>query len=253
MNEIKFLSLVVPAYKQEKTIIDDIKRLQGALNTLDIQYEIIVVVDGMLDKTYKNARNLRSRRVRIYRYIQNEGKGFAVKYGMLKTKGDVGGFIDAGMDIDPTGISMLLNHMIWYDADVIVGSKMHPVSQVNYPMWRKILSFGYRTLTRLLFGFKVKDTQAGIKLFKRKVIRDVFPRLVVKKYAFDVEMLAVSYALGYRRIFEAPIKIDFKENSIVLRRLWGVIFDMLYDTSAVFYRLKILQYYTKRWKPQNNI
>lgn len=246
MKNIKMLSLVLPAYKQEKTIRDDIKGLRETLNQLSINYEIIVVVDGVLDKTYEYAKKLRGKNIKVYKYTSNEGKGFAVRFGMLKAKGDIIGFIDAGMDIEPAGISMLLNHMIWYDADIIVGSKLHPVSQVNYPPWRKVLSFGYRVLTRILFGFKVKDTQVGIKLFKKHVVRDVFPRLVVKRYAFDVEMLAVSYKCGYKRIFEAPIKINFTENSIVLSQIPKIIFDMLWDTAAVFYRLRILHSYDKR-------
>ena len=244
MSNIKFLSLVVPTYKQERTIEGDIRNLQAALAPLPFSHEIIVVVDGMLDKTYAKVRKLRSKNVRIYKYRENQGKGFAVRYGMLKAKGDIVGFIDSGMDIDPNGISMLMSHMIWYNADVIVGSKLHPVSQVYYPLWRKILSRGYRVLTRLMFGFAVRDTQVGIKLFKKHVVKDVLPRLLVKKYAFDIEMLAVSYDRGYKRIFEAPVKIDFKDSATIsVNNLGKVIFSMLWDTFAVFYRLRILRYY----------
>lgn len=246
MSKIKFLSLVVPTYKQEKTIETDIRNLQSALASLPFSHEIIVVVDGMLDKTYARARRLRSKSIRIYKYAKNQGKGFAIRYGMLKAKGDIIGFIDAGMDIDPNGISMLLSHMIWYNADVIVGSKLHPVSQVEYPLWRKILSRGYRIVTRLLFGFTVRDTQVGIKLFKREVIRDVLPRLLVKEYAFDVEILAVTYYRGYKRIYEAPVKIEFKNSQTISpKNLWRVVFSMMWDTLAVFYRLRILHYYDK--------
>jgi hypothetical protein len=154
--------------------------------------------------------------------------------------------MDAGLDIDPTGVSMLLNHMIWYDADIIVGSKMHPVSKVNYPFYRKILSWGYRTFTRLLFGFKLRDTQTGIKFYKLKVVKDVFPRLLVKNFAFDVEIFALAYALGYKRIYEAPIKLKFKgANTITSRTLWTVVFFMLWDTFSVFYRVRVIKYYRK--------
>lgn len=121
------------------------------------------------------------------------------------------GFIDAGIDIDPYGIQMLLDYMKLHDADIIAGSKLHPESKVNYPTARKILSWDYRTLTHLLFGFNVKDTQVGLKLFKGEVVRNVFPRLLVKKFAFDVETLAVAYSLRYTRIYEAPIKLDFSD------------------------------------------
>lgn len=216
------------------------------MEQLPYEFEIIVIVDGDLDKTYKNAEKVKSKKVFVHQLEKNQGKGFAIKYGALKAKGDIIGFIDAGMEIDPTGVSMLLNHMIWYDADIIVGSKMHPVSQVNYPFYRKVLSWGYRTFTKALFGFKVRDTQAGIKLYKKEVVKDVFPRLLVKNFAFDVEILALAYALGYKRIYEAPIKLKFMgSNSITSANLWKTISLMLWDTCAVFYRVKIIQYYRK--------
>lgn len=248
MEKIKLLSVVVPAYKQEKTIRKNITSLRDALKELGIPFEIIVVVDGKIDKTYEKAKKLQSRHIKVIGYKENHGKGYAVKYGVQKARGDVVGFIDAGMDIDPTGISMLLSHMVWYDADVIVGSKLHPVSQVDYPWLRKILSWGYRTLTRILFGFKVRDTQVGLKFFRKKVAEDVFPRLVVKYFAFDIELLAAAYALGYRRIFEAPIKLNFnmKNSSITSRNFWNVIGMMLLETTQVFYRARIQKYYSKK-------
>jgi glycosyltransferase involved in cell wall biosynthesis len=245
-NSIKFLSVIVPSYKQEKTIVRDIKNISLALNALKIKYEIIVVVDGMHDRTHQRASQLRSKKIKIIAYQRNEGKGHAIRYGMMHAKGDVIGFIDAGMDIHPAGFRMLLNHLEWYNADIIVGSKLHPVSKVNYPRYRTVLSWGYRTLTWVFFGFMVRDTQVGLKFFKRKVVRDVLPRLLVKRYAFDIEMLAVAYALGYKKIYEAPVKIKFSKNSIISKSLWRTIILMIWDTVAVFYRLKIRHYYSKK-------
>jgi len=70
--------------------------------------------------------------------------------------------------------------MEWNNADIVVGSKLHPESKVNYPIQRKILSWGYRTLTHTLFGFNVKDTQVGFKIFRKKVAKEVFSRIIVK-------------------------------------------------------------------------
>lgn len=246
MDKITFLSLVVPTYKQEKTIAEDIKTLKMTLLTLKIPFEIIVVVDGFVDNSYEKVRNMRGKYVKVLGYKENHGKGYAVRHGMMAAKGDVIGFIDAGMEIDPTGVSMLLNHMIWYDADVIVGSKLHPVSQVDYPLFRKILSWGYRTINQTLFGLQVKDTQVGIKLYKREVVEKVFPRLLNKKFAFDVETLAVAHALGFKRIYDAPVKLKLgKNSSINSKKYWGTVWNMLWDTAAVFYRVKIKRYYQK--------
>lgn len=243
---LNLLSVVIPAYKQEKTIVHDIQNIMKALDEVGYDYEILIVVDGIVDKTYANARKIKSKRIKVLSYKDNQGKGYAIRYGMLQAKGDVIGFIDAGMDIHPVGFSMLLSHMQWYNADVIVGSKLHPASKVDYPFIRKVLSWGYRFVTRILFGFKVKDTQVGIKFFKRTVVQDVLPRLLVKRYAFDIEILAVSYDLGYTRIYEAPVEINFKAGSITSKNVINIIYLMLVDTAAVFYRLRILKYYTKK-------
>lgn len=251
MKEIKKLSLIIPTYKQESTVLTTLRALETSLKDFPFSYELIFVVDGFHDKTYDRLKKAQKKRpaVKVYGYEKNEGKGFAVRFGMLQGTGDVIGFIDGDLDIDPTGISMLVNHMIWYDADIIIGSKLHPVSKVQYPFFRKILSWGYRTFIRLLFGLKVRDTQVGIKFFKKKVVEDVFPRLLVKRFAFDIEILAVAYNRGFTRIYEAPIKLRFQKHSSIRPmnsiEFWKVIYRMIVDTLAVFYRMKILHYYDK--------
>lgn len=245
--EIKLLSLVIPAYKQEKTIIKDIKNIENALSSLPYHYEIIVVVDGFLDKTYEKALKLKSSKIKILGYEKNQGKGYALKYGMFRAKGDVIGFIDSGMDINPKGLSMLLEHFRWYSADIIVGSKRHPVSKISYPILRKLISFSSQTFIRLLFGLKIRDTQAGIKIFKRKVLKKVLPKLLIKKYAFDIELLVVSNYLGFKRIFEAPIEIKWNQGQgITNRNLWKILILTLIDVLAIFYRLRIVSYYSEK-------
>lgn len=252
MKEIKKLSLVIPTYKQEATVLKSLRTLETTLKDFPFSYELIFVVDGFHDKTYDLLKKVQKKKntIKVYGYEENEGKGFAVRFGMLQGTGDVIGFIDGDLDIDPTGISMLVNHMIWYDADVIIGSKLHPVSRVQYPLVRKILSWGYRSFIRLLFGLKVRDTQVGIKFFKKRVVEDVFPRVLVKRFAFDIEILAVAYDRGFTRIYEAPIKLKFKNISTISpmtsMQFWRVIYHMLLDTFAVFYRLRILKYYDKK-------
>lgn len=248
------ISLIIPAYKQEKTIIRDLRRIEKVMRELSHPYEIIVIVDGILDKTYSKLKRRKSKRIKVHAYPKNFGKGFAIRYGMLKSTGDLVAFIDAGMDINPNGLSMLLEHLKWYEADIIVGSKMHPVSKVNYPVSRKIMSWGYRVLVKLLFGLSIRDTQVGLKFYRRQVVDDVLPRLLVKRYAFDIEILAVAYMLGYTRIFEAPIELEFKQSSITSSNFWKIILLMLWDTLAVYYRLDIVEYYkgtTKKWKKLN--
>ena len=248
-----FLSLIVPAYKKETTIVSNIRRLNKILDTIRYDYEIIVVVDGLHDATLNKLRRANLKNVKARAYIKNQGKSYAIRYGMKYAKGDYVMFIDAGDEIDPNGISMLLEHMEWYNADIIVGSKRHPASLVHYSPIRKVLSYGYHIFVKILFGIKVKDTQAGIKIFRKKVIEKVLPRLVEKRFTGDLEILVVAKELGFKRIFEAPIKLDYEFTGIssaaTLESIWGIF----WDTLAIFYRKNILKYYkippSKRKKP----
>lgn len=237
-------SVVVPAYKQEKTIVEDLVQIRKLLNSLPYENELILVVDGFLDKTYSEAKKIKDKNLKVLGYKKNKGKGFAVKYGMLRGKGDIIGFIDAGRDLDPSQLQIALGIMELKNADIVVGSKLHKDSSVNYPFVRKILSWGYRSLTHLLFGFDVRDTQVGLKIFKKEAAKKIFSKIIVKSFAFDVEVLAVAHYLGYRNIQESPVKLNFRRgSSITSSSLLRIILNMLWDTAAVYYRLRILNYY----------
>ncbi len=255
--EIKLISLIVPAYRQEKTIVADLKRIKSVLDKLRYPSELICVVDGKDDNTFGNAQKYANNNpgIKVIGYDTNKGKGYAVRFGMGQSKGDIIGFIDSGMDLNPNGLAMLLEHFEWYNADIIVGSKRHPVSKVYYPWQRKLLSIGYQFLVYLLFGLKIRDTQVGMKFFKREVLEKVLPRLLVKAFAFDVEILAVANYLKYTRIYEAPVEIKLKfggASTVTSQKFIRTVFAMLVDTLAIFYRLKILSYYSDRnqrkWK-----
>lgn len=255
MIKKNFLSVVVPAYKKEISIREDLENIDKVLSEglQDTDYEIICVVDGYLDKTLEEARKVRSPHIKVIGYEKNGGKGYAVRFGMSRSKGDLVSFLDAGMDISPASIMMLMAHMQWYNADIVVGSKRHPVSKVNYPLLRHILSIGYHLGVKFLFGLPLTDTQSGIKIFKRQVLEKILPRLLVKRYAMDIEMLAVAKYLGFNRIYEAPVEVTFSKSTSTIS--WRVVLRMLWDTLAVFYRLKILYYYNDRnkssWKKYN--
>lgn len=252
-----FISVIIPAYKAEKFIAKTLLEIKKVLDQIGYRYEIVCVVDGRVDKTFENAEKFAKKfpeQVRVVGYLTNMGKGHAVRFGMAQAEGDIIGFVDAGLDLNPNGLAMLLEHFEWYKADVVVGSKRHSVSKVIYPWQRRILSFGFQMGVRTLFGLKIRDTQVGMKFFKREVLKKVLPRLLVKQWAFDVEMLAVANYLGYKKIYEAPIEmnIEFGGMSIVTSKgFLTTVFKMAWDTVAIFYRLKILHYYdsnnSKNW------
>ncbi len=245
MNQNK-LSIIIPAYNEEKNIYRTIDKIVNCHDDLDYDYEVIVVVDGAEDKTEQEAKRHRSAKVRVFAYSKNHGKGYALKYGTQKASGDIVTFTDAGGDFDPTQFDKFIKVLEAFDADMVIGSKRHPASRVNYPLKRRIFSWGYHKIVDTLFGLKVTDTQTGLKVIKTSVAKKVMPLLLVKRYAFDLEMLMVAKQLGFGRLFEAPVEMNF--NAAISGVSWTAIVRMFIDTMAVFYRAKVLNYYRKQAK-----
>lgn len=238
------LSIIIPAYKEEKSIYRTIDNILKAHDILDYNYEVIVVVDGSPDDTAKEARKHKSKKVHVYEYEQNHGKGYALKFGTKKAKGDIITFTDAGGDFNPEQFDKCVRLMEIFDADFVIGSKRHPASKVDYPLARRMYSWIYHRMIRVLFGLNVTDTQTGLKFLKRKVAKDIMPRVLVKRYAFDLEMLVIAWQLGYRRIFEAPVELKFNDLGSGAAN-FKAIKKMITDTMAVFYRARILNFYRK--------
>lgn len=247
LHNSNLLSVIVPAYNC-KTIHRDLVCIQRYLQSLKIRYEIICVVDGVKtrrDKTKKRALKAKSRHIKVYSYKKNKGKGYAIRLGMSYARGGLIAFIDSGGDVNPSGLGLALEHLKWYKADIIIGSKRHNASKVAYPWQRKILSFFVQKATKLFFDLNVSDTQTGLKLFRREVLVKILPRLLVKRWAFDLEMLAVAKRLGFGRIFESPVEIKHNFSSNVgLPAVQNFIMDYL----AIIYRIYVLKYYDDKYK-----
>ena len=236
------LSVIVPAYREGPRIYENLRRLLKELDAMPDSSEIIVVSDGNTDATAAEANRVNSRRITVLEYASNMGKGFALAHGVRYARGSLIAFIDADMELDPGAIRVFLALMRRNGSDVVVGSKRHRLSIVHYPVYRRVLSWVYQMLIRLLFNLNIRDTQTGVKLFRRQVLISALPRLAVKRFAFDLELLVVARHLGYRNIIEGPIRLDYRFESTVRP---SSIWHALWDTAAIFYRLHILRYYDR--------
>jgi glycosyltransferase involved in cell wall biosynthesis len=237
------LSVVVPAYREGPRIHGNLTRLIGELDKLNVTYEVVVVSDGNTDTTVREAKRVDSPAIRVFHYPMNIGKGFALSCGVDQSAGDLVTFIDADMELDPATIGRFIEIMQAEGCDAVIGSKRHPESQVAYPALRRLQSALYQILVRVLFNLNLRDTQTGLKLFRRHVLSEVLPLLAIKRFAFDLELLVVARQLGYRNVREAPIRLDYQfESTVNLGSAWNV----LWDTAAIFYRLRIRRYYQRR-------
>lgn len=237
------LSVVMPAYRQARTIAEDLARVVGTLQAAGLDFEVIVVVDGRVDETEAQARAVAAtdRRVSVLAYEDNRGKGHAVRLGFAHAVGALVGFLDAGMDIEPRALVRAVVAQRAARADVVIGSKRHPMSEVTYPLIRRVYSAGYQLLIRTLFGVDVRDTQVGMKVFRREVLEAILPRLMVKRFAFDIELLVAAHEAGYRRVVEVPVTVMHYAFASSVR--WSSVMEMLWDTAAVWYRARLRRQY----------
>ena len=234
------LSVVIPCHNGGPGLGGLLEKLSRELD--GIPSEIVVVSDGSTDETARVAEVAGLEGVRVLHYPRRMGKGHALRVGLAEARGRYVAFMDADGDIDPEGLRPFLSLMELYHPDIVLGSKRHPMSDVHYPLVRRVLSWTYHKLGRVLFRVTVRDTQTGLKLIRRDVLAAVLPRMLEKRYAFDLELLVVARMLGYTRVFEAPVRIDYRFSSHVDMR---AAFRILLDTLAIFYRRYVLDTYRR--------
>ena len=239
-------SVIVPAYNEGAIIKESLLKIRETLAPHISSYEIIAVDDGSSDNTKDEILKISEENPEIVYagYEVNRGKGGAVRHGVEVAKGDIIGFIDADLDISPDHLVRYFRHMEESSCDVLIGSKMHKESKLDYPPLRKFVSLGYYVILKVLFGMNIKDTQTGIKLYRSSVLKKVAPKLRVKGYAFDIEVLALCAHEG-AVIEEMPVEIVFKRNRSFGRIRIGDIFRMFGDTVGIWWNLKIRRSYYK--------
>jgi glycosyltransferase involved in cell wall biosynthesis len=189
------ISLVLPTYKKEKEVLEQLDRLYSYLNRQSSNFELIFVVDGYVDNTknilerYIKKNSLR--KAKVVGYKENMGKGYAIRYGMQLATGDVVGFIDADNDIYLRSLGYAIKTMKKDGVQAVIPSKFHKDSNVELTLKRKFLSTLLIDLNRLLLRLPkgIDDVGCGLKLFKRELMDRVLPVLTVDGFAIDSDML----------------------------------------------------------------
>jgi glycosyltransferase involved in cell wall biosynthesis len=232
------LSIIMPMYNAEG-ICDNLREVRKELDSITKDYELVLVNDGSKNNCHEEAKKFSDKRFRVVGYKKNQGKGYAIKYGFNYVTEEYVVFLDSGGDLNPKQIRDFMNVMEKTRADIVIGSKKHPSSKVHYPFIRRLMSFTYQMINRVLFNLNVKDTQVGLKLFKKEALDKIMPKIAIKKFAFDLELLVIANKMHYK-IVEAPIVLKYKFNSTISPK---AVFWMLWDTAAIFYRLRVLRWY----------
>lgn len=237
------LSVVIPAYNEEDSVGETVTAVESVVSSVCPSHEIVVVDDGSDDRTRAALRTLAAaiETVGIVLRDENQGKGKAIRDGCLAASGEYVLVLDADGELEPSQIEAFLARTGRDGADVVIGSKRHPDSEVAYPRRRRLLSEAYSRMVRILFGLQVTDTQVGMKLLRQDAVERIMPLILVDGYAFDVELLALARRYGFS-VVEAPVTVDFEGDSGVD---WPAIVRIGLDTMGVFCRMKLMGSYEK--------
>ena len=224
-----------------------VEKMKNEVSGVFPNYEIIAVIDGGKDTSFKEAKKVNG--IKVVSFKENQGKGAALKEGFAHSTGEYITFADADRDIPIKQIKNFILYMA--TADLIIGSKRHPFSKVSYPISRKILSKGFQIYSWLVLQTKLRDTQSGLKLIKREVLEVIMPLILVKRYAFDLELCFLAQKHGFRTV-EAPIYVNF-DNSKKGAASWKTVLGMFLDVLAIRYRYSFINYYQKKfWEGKFN-
>ena len=236
------LSVILPCYNLAASIQTNLKNLHALLEKQGFPYELIPVDDGSTDGTAEVLRNLADVTPAISPIVfpQNRGKGAALWAGFKIARYDWVLLLDGDFDLDPATLPAFCDVAKVSGADVIAGSKRHPDAQVEYPLRRRIFSALYHFLTRCTLKLGIQDTQSGMKLVRRAALEYAENRVLVKRFAFDLELFAVMLGGGFT-FAEAPVRIHFGVRWGCLS--WRVLWRTLMDTLAIAYRARVLHYY----------
>ncbi len=206
-NPLPSISVVIPAYNEEKRLPNTLRTTVTYLQSRSHEWEILVVNDGSHDKTADIVREytMKDKRVKLLEYGQNHGKGYAVRYGMTHATGDIQVFMDAD---NSTSIDHIEKFLPYTEKgfDVVIGSRDVDGANisVHQPKYKELLGDLGNLWIQIWAVPGIKDTQAGFKMFTKKASQDVFPYLTIDRWGFDVEALAVARMKGYS-ISEQPI------------------------------------------------
>lgn len=245
-------SIVMPAYNEGAHIYDNLLKTNEIIAGFCEDFEIVCVNDGSKDNTHDEIERAAHvcDRIRMVSYSPNGGKGNAIKRGVEAAKGDTIAFLDSDLDLSPDHFEDFLAHMKSEQADVVIGSKMHKESQLDYPPLRKFISFGYYVMLRIMFHLKVHDTQTGIKVYRADLLKKIVPDVETKGFAYDIEILAVANEMG-AKIIERPIRLVFTREGGFSRIKFNDIWQVFKDTFKIRKKVRRIRK-AKRKDVKNN-
>ncbi len=241
-----YLSVIIPAYNEERRLPKTLGEIDRYLSKQDYNYEIIVVSDGSKDKTAEVVENLKSQiqNLKIIDNKKNNGKGFVVRQGLMEAKGDFRLFTDADNSTSIDQVEKMLPYLkkacpepVEGGYDIVIGSRDVKGAVLDPPQpWLRniILGEGFKLFRKIVIGlWRIEDTQCGFKCFTKEVVENVFPKCKIDRFAFDPEILILAKRFGYK-IKEVPV---YWKNDLESKVKFKSILKMALDLFKIRYYL----------------
>jgi glycosyltransferase involved in cell wall biosynthesis len=239
------VSIIMPMYNERDKAVFFVKMALERYSSQFRGFELIIVDDGSVDGTREALGQIKDDRVKVVGYPRNEGKGAALLYGFHFAAGERVIFDDADLQASPKEVKRYLNAL--EDADIVVASKRIRGAQVDAVPKRKFLSLAFNLFVKILLPLSVSDTQAGFKAFRRTTLERIVPSILVKRYAFDVELLVVARLLNLE-ITEIPAQVTLS-SEFEMRHILRMMVDLL----GIAYRLRLRHWYQDNISARNTM
>lgn len=209
------LSIILPAFNEALVIKENLKTIEHKLNALKLDYEIIVVNDGSSDNTLEKVSGWPSKRVKVFGYDRNQGKGQAICYGMQRANGQYRLFMDVDLSTDLHEIEKFLVLIRQGQYDMVIGNRnMGSLQEQKRPWYRAFLGQGFTLLSALTIGYDCQDFTCGFKMFTQAASQTVFLRQRIFDWVFDTEILLIA-RLHHLKICQMPVVWEHRGNSKV--------------------------------------
>lgn len=217
MNQDILLTIIIPAYNEEKNIKTTLEEISEYLIKRAFSHEIIVVDDGSTDKTLENTEGCSKlfSNFRIIKNVSNRGKGYSVKRGMISARGEYALFMDADNSTSIYEFDKFLPYLKeGYDA--VIASRRLKDSNVEepQPLLRAKMGLFYIILSKVALGLQVSDFNCGFKAYKKESMRRIFELQRMNDWSFDAELLFLINKYGLK-IKEMPVRWVHKSGSKV--------------------------------------
>jgi dolichyl-phosphate beta-glucosyltransferase len=208
-------SIILPAYNEEIRIAATLDKILSHVKERGWDAEVLVVNDGSTDNTRSVVRGYAANypMLRLIDNPGNRGKGYSVRNGMLRARGDLLLFSDADLS-SPIEEADKLFAAIEQGADIAIGSRwLKPELQAQrQPIGRQILGRIFNLALRIILGLNFKDTQCGFKVFSRRAAQAIFPLQQIERWGFDPEVLYLAKRFGFN-IQEVPVVWSHREGT----------------------------------------